>query len=70
MASVMTMLLTWKKLFDIMATVIPKSFSLFSFYNVTGLTYIPVDSKGVVDYAEIVKAIRKDTILISIMLLD
>ena len=31
------------------------------------VTYIPVDSKGVVDYTEIVKAIKPETILISIM---
>ena len=31
------------------------------------ITYIPVDSKGVIDYSELVKAIRPETILISIM---
>ncbi|MBQ7452752.1 MAG: cysteine desulfurase [Clostridia bacterium] len=31
------------------------------------VTYIPVDDKGVVDYTEIVKAIRPETVLISIM---
>lgn len=31
------------------------------------VTYIPVDEKGVVNYAEIIKAIGPDTILISIM---
>jgi len=31
------------------------------------VTYLPVDSKGVIDYAELVKAIRPETILISIM---
>ena len=31
------------------------------------VTYIPVDSKGIVDYTEIVKAIKPETVLISIM---
>ena len=31
------------------------------------VTYIPVDSKGVIDYTELVKAIRPETVLISIM---